>query len=698
MNKYKGDYQHDEKDCGIACLSTICRFYGSKIPITRIRDMGKPNADGYCIDELISIAKQLGFDAMGLFGEKNEFIDAIKNEELLMPAIAHIRLGTDDFHYIVIWEIKGKAIKIFDPSKGNVKLSLEEFFEYWTGYIISVVKTERFFSQNLKKGQYNYYISILAKGKSIFCCLFVISILITGISIGGILIYKEVIDCFAKGTIEEQAMNVWLVIFTILLVVYFIRMLLLFLRGKMITYFGSKVEKQIMGSYFQELLNLKISFYDSYKNGEVISRYYDINKVKDILTEIPVSFVLDFFMILGIIIAIGKMNLIMLVITVIILGGYFILLYIFNASLFSTNRMIAEKETRAIALLKEVIDGIELVKSHCAEQYFHHKMCSVGDEAVSYKYKNFYLYSRNMGILSFVESLAELIVLGIGIYLINKGKLSIGELITITTLIRYLFSVIENFAEMQNKILTAGISLERLNDIFQGEKEPISGKTDVNMDKSIHSFDICFGYNSYQCVLQNINFSFEDKEKIAILGKSGCGKSTLIKLLNQFYAPDSGKITIDEINIDDISRNWLRKSVGYVSQEPFVFSASIRDNILLGIKKSDKEIREVLKECELVQDASALEEYLDRNAMTLSKGEKQRLSLARELLKNPRILILDEFTSNLDEKTKNNICDMIFEKNITCLVVTHNFEIAKRCNRIFIMNEGTITELKSCVL
>ncbi len=694
MMKYKGVYQHDEKDCGIACLATICRFYGSKVSINQLRNMSKPNTNGYCIDELVMIAEKMGFAAEGLYGTKNEFLSAIKNQELLMPFIAHIKVSTGAFHYITIWKQNDKQVEVFDPSKGKIKIGWEEFLQCWTGYVISIVKTEKFRPTNFKTGYYRTYVSILLKSKYDFLRVFVLSILISAISVGTTYVYKGIIDDFVISEISSESIGKWYMIFSILCSIYFIRMFFFFLRGKVITCVGSKVETHMMESYFNSLLYSKICFYDTYKNGEIISRYYDINKVKNILTEAPIGLVLDFFMMVGILVVIAKINFILFLAVAMVLIIYAILLYVFNSTLFKTNRLKSEKEASAIALLKEMIDGIQIIKSHCAEQYFLHKTSNVINETIKYKYKSEFIYYRNLGILSFVDSSAELVILSVGLYLINKGNISIGELIMIHSIIRYLLSALENLVEMQNEVLSAGISLERLNDILDSEKEFVSETYRNIGEKSIHFTDVFFSYNEGSLILKKINFDIKDKEKIGIIGKSGCGKSTLFKVLNQFYEIDSGKIEIGKMNIAEIPVNCWRRDIGYVSQESFVFSASIRENIKLGNDTlNDEEILETLVDCQLIQNGDDIEEYLAKNAMTLSKGERQRLGLAREILKKSKLLILDEFTSNLDERTESQICNLIFHKECTCLIITHNLKIAAKCDRIFVMNDGRINEV-----
>ena len=325
-------------------------------------------------------------------------------------------------------------------------------------------------------------------------------------------------------------------------------------------------------------------------------------------------------------------------------------------------------------------------------------------------YKKFLKKVFNGGVLSlsqqtitmFVAVVGELVILWVGVAYVIKGELTLGELITFNALLGYFIEPIKNLINLQPSIQTAVVAADRLGEIlditpeYNYEHEQLNDK--IKFDKiSISNLD--FRYGTRELVLKDINLEICRGEKIAFVGESGSGKTTLANLLVRLYEQEKGSIKLDSIDIREFSIKQIRDNISYISQNTFLFSGTIRENLLFGNSDvSDDDISQVCKICELEEYINSLplkfNTRIEENGKNLSGGQKQRLAIARALLKKPEILIMDEATSNLDYVTERSIEKTInnFSKNMTTIIIAHRLSTIKDCDKIFVLRNAQIVE------
>jgi len=281
--------------------------------------------------------------------------------------------------------------------------------------------------------------------------------------------------------------------------------------------------------------------------------------------------------------------------------------------------------------------------------------------------------------------------------------MTIGQLITFNALLYYYLDPFRNLMFLQSILQTGIVASERLGNIFDIELEKIKNESNKiipeNLKNNIIFNNVNFRYENRNFVLQDINFQINQGDKIALVGESGSGKTTLVKLLLRFYNCEKGEILINNINIRDINLDVLRNKIAYVSQETFLFSMSIKENLCLGNPNiSFEDILEISKMTKMHDFINELpfryDTLLIENGNNLSGGQRQRLAIARAILKKPDILILDEATSNLDSLTENTIINVVHNycKNITTIIIAHRLSTIIRCNKIFVLENGIIIE------
>lgn len=725
--------QHDERDCGAACLSMIAAYYGLKHPISKYRELTKTDQNGANLYGLCDAAKKLGFHAEALSGNIEELLDGIQKGEIKFPFIAHIINEDYMQHFVVVLNIKNNKFIIADPAKGKVNYTLEQFAELWNGYIVTFEKTSNFRKGNYTKGSFRKFFSLLKGQYAKLTSVIILSLVISAIGIVGSFVFEVIIDDFytanetivcdddctdehehiteetidesesildkAVGLVTNNASNFNL-FFICLIGLYVLQAAIQFLRGYLISLVSRKIDLRLMIPYFDHIVDLPMSAVNTRKTGEYLSRFSDADAVRDAVSGATLTLLLDSFMVIACGIILYVENAILFYISLVVIILYACIVFIYKKPLENINRDLMENNARVQSCLKESIDGIETVKANRIEAVAKRKNSAKFTRLINSVFKNSIISVSQDSICSLIELVGIVIILWVGFGMVQANQVTIGSLITFYALLSYFTEPIKNLIGLQPMMQTAIIAAERLNDILD---IPVEEKCATQGAKiffdSISFSNVDFRYGNHELILKNVSLEIGKGEKVAIVGESGCGKTTLAKLLLKFYAPENGQILIDGTALNSISTDWLRNNISYIEQNTFLFSDTVKNNLLLANPSATDE--EIEKVCKLVKADSFVSElpfgydtFLDENGKNLSGGQRQRLAIARALLRKPKLLILDEATSNLDTITENTIKDTVFKMNIklTCIIIAHRLSTIKDCDRIVVMEKGQIIE------
>lgn len=705
--------QHDERDCAAACLAMISDNYGIQIPFSRFIELTKTDKNGANLFGIIDGAKKLGFEADALEGNSDELLQGIGEGEIQFPFIAHIVTNEGMLHFVVISEMRGDSFLIYDPGRGKHWEKKSVFFKQWSGAIVTFcagkeLKNQKIHSESgllrfrcLLKGNYTKLIGVLV-------CSFIIS----AIGISGAYIFQLIIDQFSSkaapsgnllqqliGTLNLNPQNVS-VIFGAVIVLYLLQAIIQILRGYLISKVAREIDLQLSASYYNHLIDLPISSIAIRQTGEYLSRFSDISIIRSALSNIVLTVILDTVMVIACGVILAMQNLSMFLVSLIIVILYGIIILIYKNPLKNGNQKVMEDNALVQSFFKESIDGIETIKAANAEKQIK--------DGINKRFLKFTNDEFSKNILSFsqdtfantVELIGVIIILWIGFWLAEKNVITIGSLMTFYIILGYFTAPIKNLIEIQPSIQAAKIAADRLSDIMDLLKE---NKGEISKElstvKEWKIMDVSFRYGNRERVLEDINLTISQGEKVAIVGESGSGKTTLAKLLMRFYEPEKGKIMVDNNKLADISVESIRKSIAYVDQSTFLLADTIKNNLKLGNPDvSDEEIQEACKISFADKFISELsygyDTFLDENGMNLSGGQRQRLAIARALLRKPQLLILDEATSNLDTITEAGIKNALFSQNmnISYLIIAHRLTTIQQCDKIIIMEKGKIVE------
>ena len=698
--------QYDITDCGAACLATICKQNGYKIGITRIREIAGTDRQGTNVYGLIKAAEELGFDAKGVKGQRDSIFT-----QFPLPCIAHVIVDGCLQHYVVIHKVTKKKIIIADPGEGKViKLTPEEFFgevheegkppKYrWTGVLILLVKNESFKKGKETKGLFGRFFHLLLPQRKLLIHIFFASLIYTILGILAAFYFQELIDSVLPDSLTKTLTT--LSVGVILLNVF--KVIIDAFRQHLMLYLSQKLDIELLLKYYHHVTSLPMNFFNTRKVGEIISRFNDASKVRDAISGATLTVMIDTIMATVGAVILYLQNGKMFAIAVIMVVLYVVIVFSFNKLYKEQNRNEMEDNAQLTSYMVESLNGIQTVKAYNAERKVNMETESKFIKLLRSVFKLTLTSNIQNSLKTFVELVGGVIIIWVGAVGVLNGEMTIGGLVTFNSLLVYFLDPVKNLINLQPEMQTAVVAADRLGEILDLESEkkeneyrkmkPESLAADIEMK------NVSFRYGKRRKVLEDINVTIKRGQKVAFVGESGSGKTTLAKLLLHFDKPETGEITINGVNIDDIQLECLREKIAYIPQETFLFSGTIYENLTLGMDSAT--LDDVIEAAKIAQAHDFINELplryetmLDENGANLSGGQRQRLSIARAMLKKPDILILDEATSNLDAITERALDKTISEyaKDKTVIFIAHRLSTIKNCDMIYVMQKGKIIE------
>lgn len=542
------------------------------------------------------------------------------------------------------------------------------------------------------------FISYYKPHKKMFFLDMLASLFISLIGMCYPILTREVFDKY----VPEKNIQMIIIFSLALLLLYFIRMLLRYFVQYYGHVIGVKMQAQMRSDMFKHLEDLPYSYYDEHETGKIMSRMTnDLQSVSELAHHGPENLFICGIMVIGSFVYLCTIN---WVLSLIIFSCVPLLVIV---SLTMRKRMKnAFTETRknvAIinASLESSISGIRVTKAFTNNEKELEKFEKGNDEYVKSRSKAYDAMGKFHSSTSFIMDVFNVVcIVGGGIFVIN-GQIDLPDylafFVSVSLFISPLTTLI-NFVEQYQDGVTG---FKRFLEIMEEEPELENPNAieNVTLEGNIKFDNVSFSYETSAKVLNNISFEIKKGETIALVGESGGGKTTICHLIPNFYKATEGIISIDNININDLSFKTLRKSIGIVQQDVFLFNGTIKENILYGrLDASEEEIIEACKRANIYDYIMSLPNGFDteigERGVKLSGGQKQRLSIARVFLKNPPILILDEATSALDNTTEILIQEALNElaKGRTTIVVAHRLSTIKNADRILVINSGEIVE------
>lgn len=696
--------QLNVNDCGATCLAMVCRFYGRNISIEVLRSYSNTTRSGVTTFDIKTALENLGFESYVVKLNREEI------KQIPLPAI----LYWGQKHFVVLHKIaiKNNIIQYYiaDPSFGKVVLTEEEFYNGFLfneidGVGILLTPNNSFYTKQHNENRPTYlkklirFFGALSKYKNKLVVSLGLTLLAMMASWAIPVLFQLIIDTGIKNSDIDYVYLISIGQFA-LFIGY---MASIFLSNIILTKNSFKIGIAFLSEYLNKLIKLPAYFFDTKANSDLIQLVDDQENLKSFLSYDFVDAVLSLC------------NIAIFSILIIYYNVFIFLIFLLFASISSLWSILFLNKRRLInyrrfslfsegkSHIYELIMGMKEIKINSAQNKRVKRVCDIQDKINDFQQKELFLngYS-SLGASSF-SKIRDIIITIFCAYLVIKGQMTIGLLMTISYLMAQISSSLDKILRFVVNIQDARLSYDRLEEI-QSEIDEVDGRNlsiTHQLVNSIDLYDVWFKYmgSLSPFVLKNISCSFEIGKTTAIVGSSGSGKTTLLKLMLAFYNPSKGKIAIGEDVMSTINPDEWRKECGVVMQDGFLFSGSISENIAIS---DENPVAENIRKAAQI---ACIDDYIESlplkyetnigNAgIELSGGQKQRILIARAIYKNPKFLFLDEATSFLDASNELAIMNNLtrFFKGRTVLIIAHRLSTVKNADNIIVLEHGQIVE------
>ncbi|MGG9960284.1 peptidase domain-containing ABC transporter [Ferruginibacter sp. SUN106] len=701
--------QLDAMDCGPTCLRMVAKYYGRSISLDYLRNKAEYGKEGASMLGLADAAEGIGLKTVGA---KISFEQLLNDAPL--PAIIH----WDQYHFVVLTPgSKKNKLVIADPAKGILKLNKEEFCKHWIattenetgkGAVLLLELTPSFneldFDDDTQtaKGKIGkaYLFNYIQQHKAYFFQI------LLGLLIGSVLqlIFPYLTQSIVDTGIQTQNLNFIQIVLAAQLMLLFSQTVVEFIRSRILLHISTRINISLLSGFWAKLLKLPMQFFDSKHPGDIIQRIGDHHRIESFLTGTALNTFFSIFNLIIFSLVLLRYN---LSIFIIFVAGS--ALYLFWIQFFLKYRRKLDYQRFAISAKEnnatmQLVYGMQEIKLNNAENTYRWDWEGLQAGLFKLNFKNLSLTQYQQIGTFFINQGKNILITFVVAKLVIEGPLTLGMMLAIQYIIGQLNGPIEQLVGFSQQAQDAKISLERLNDIHTLENEEPTGKEfshSISQEHDIKIKDLSFTYPGAgnEPVLKNINLTIPQSKVTAIVGMSGSGKTTLLKLLLRFYENYKGDIYLGNVNSKTISPKYWRSISGAVMQDSFIFNDNIRKNITVTDDKVDND--RLMNACKTANILPFIESLplgfytkLGAEGNGISGGQKQRLTIARAVYKNPQFIFFDEATNSLDANNEKVILENLqqFFKNRTVIVVAHRLSTVKNADKIVVLDNGEIVE------
>lgn len=679
--------QDGYKECGAASLLSIIHYYKGSISMARLVELTNTNKDGTNFYQLKQAAEKLGFNANGY---KTNNYNTL--QEIETPFIIQI-IDKNYEHFCVVYTMKKNKVVVMDPAIGQREILVEEFKNIWTGYILILRPIKKIETYQETKYLNTIIKEILIKNKSMIFTILFLSLFYTIFSCICSFYLQFIIDF-----ILESTKNNLLIITFIFGILSLFKIISSLFRNQTFLIFSQKLDYLIFLRTFKKIILLPYSYYHSRTTGEMISRLNDLIYVKNFIHQLILTVCLDGIILIASGMILILMNAKMFLFMVMIILIYFAIFLVFRPWLEKYTKLNQQNNAAIQSFLTETISGIETIKNMNIESTINERMETLYLKSLN---DNFFYQNINtmeLFLKELITTIGTLLFQFIGIYFVMNQKMTLGYLMSLTALANCFLEPIINFIQLNKEYFYSKNSLKRINHLFEVKEENLCTKTNFVADGKISFQNLSFSYNQEKNILESISFDILKGNKVIILGDSGSGKSTILKLLLKYYEINRNMIYLNGIDLNNYSISDVRNSIGLMSQNEILYTDTILNNITL---YQEIDSNKWLDICKITYVDDFVKNFflgyqtkLEENGLNLSGGQRQRLLLARLLLQEKKIILIDEGLNAVDVNLERKILKNIFSKypDKTIIVVSHRRENLDLFDQTLYFSQGKLLQ------
>jgi ATP-binding cassette subfamily B protein len=691
IRRFPHVWQIDEADCGAACVAMLCRYFGRRVSLARVREAVQTGTEGTSLLGIARGGEELGMVSRTVKASKSRL------DELPLPAVVH----WEGNHWMVLYDTDAKRVRVDDPARGPRRILRDEFLEKWSGYAALTARTDALDEQPEAASSIRWFLEFFRPHRKTLVGALLLALAAAGlqmlIPVFGKVIVDQVVTRRDYGLLTLVVLGMFgAIVLTILATV---------VQRYLLSFTTVRIDSASLDFLAGKLLALPMDYFNTRRTGDIERRLNGMRQVRQFIVQNGV---------LGLTAA---TQVLVAVVLMFVYSPILALVYFASAPLYAGLMRFSAKRLRPMfdsleesfgkyqSRQIDAIKGIETVKAMGAETALRRVMLGQFNDLAGRLFRSDYTIMLYEGAIQLVTFLSLALFLWVGALLVLHHQLTIGGLVAFNALVVLANAPIITVLAIWDQLQYSSILLGRLNDIL--EQQPEQGADHSGLRAvptlegriALHSVGFHYGGAVSVPILEEITLDVKPGTSVAIVGRSGSGKTTLIKLLAGLLEPTSGSITFDGIDLRTLDYRQLRRQIGFVLQENHLFDDTIARNIAFGEERLDMELvawaAQVAAAHDFIQRLPlGYETRIGESGLLLSGGQRQRIAIARAVYPKPPVLIFDEATSALDTESERAVqgnMDRLLEGR-TSFIIAHRLSTVRNADWIIVLDKGRIVE------
>jgi len=691
--------QHGEYSCGLACLATITNYYGGSISQSELMQSSGTTLNGTSMLGLYQAATKIGFKAKGFEAEISHL------KELKQPVILHVIIDDKREHFIVCYGYKEKFL-IGDPGWGVTEYSDQELAAIWKSKtLLQLNPTDKFeIKSRIASEKWLWFKSMIQEDIPILIVSAFIGIIIAILGLSTAIYSQKLIDEYLPDkNFEKIYLGLGLLAFLLL-----IRSAFGFVRGVLMVRQSRDLNERVISNFINKILFLPKTFFNGHSTGDFIARMNDAQRIQRTVSLITGTTIIEFLVLIISSIYVFYLSYIVGLASVSSVVFFLLLARRYHSKIVNKQREVMSSYAANESNYVDILQGNVTIKSFGKENTFIERLTAV------YKiFQNKVYELGNLGnsygfFTSAISGVYIVIIFLFGINLVLKDELLLGEFVAILTIGGSLVPSLANLTVSNIQIQEAKVAFDRMHEFVKEEIEHSNKMTDESSDtktiKRIAVKDLRFRFPGRKPILESVDLSLSKGKIVALFGEVGSGKSTLVDLLQGFYDFEAGSIHLDNRDIHSFTPHELRRIIAVAPQKEKIFNSTIIDNICLS--NDQNELQEAAAFC----SREGFDVFINKfqqgyltltgeNGVNLSGGQRQLISIARALYKQPDFLILDEATAAMDTETEDFVFKLLRRrKDLGTLIISHRKDLVEKADRIYQLKNNKVMSMEDGVI